>query len=642
MQNGARSNPSSRHIIEKNSTYTRIMSFFRSDAYSHYLDLPKPETLFNPLIDVDSRYREESEMVEFCKLCTEHFSPEFGFSTLLNRNLFPFQMSTIRAIQKHKFPMLLFTRGGSKTHTLGGYATYHAAMNPGCRIILISGTFRQSKLIFKEIMRLYDEAPLLQAITTKKPVIANDNCNFHVNGSTIIGLPLGAGDKIRGERGHVVLVDEFDSIAKEVFDVVIRGFGATQSDPWMKNRDILLRLKKLKSSPQKVQNDASSMMEIMDAAGAGNKIVVSGTAGHHTGPFAKLHDQYSKIIHHKMQGNLKNYFHAFGEMDVDENVTVDYKQYCIVKYNYLDLPAGMMDVQMIHNARATMSKMYFNMEYMCQFADDSMGFFKYKDIRGATQPAGGWTAVVRGRHGKQYVMGVDPARTIDRFAVTIIELGQPNKVAYVWTSQNWKITKSMEYMRDLMRRFNVIGIALDATGGTGVMMKDFFGDPVLMKEGDRPIVPYDAKTEEIPENGQRILYPIVFAPVWIEEANVLLQKAIEERTLQFPVENLADTIKDKDEFQLQDDATDEINQAKREIMSIEISYNITGSKRFNLKPPSLKAEPGEAVLHKDRYTSMLLANYLACKMGKMELIDPDAAARAGFHDSVGGWLEDFA
>lgn len=618
------------------------MSFFTSEVFSHYLDLPPVETLFNPLTDVSSRHREESEMIEFCKLCTEHFSPEFAFSTLFNRNIFPFQMSTIRAIQRHKFPMLLFTRGGSKTHTLAGYATYHAVMNPGCRIILISGTFRQSKLIFKEIIRLHDEAPLLQAITDKKPVIANDNCNFHVNGSSIIGLPLGAGDKIRGERGHVILVDEFDSIAKEVFDVVIRGFGATQSDPWRKNREMLLRLKKFKSSSQKVQQDASSMAEIMDAAGAGNKIVVSGTAGHHTGPFAKLFQQYVKIIQHRMSGSLKKYAKDFGEMDFDANVTVDYKQYCVVKYTYLDLPPGMMDVQMIHNARATMSKMYFNMEYMCEFADDSMGFFKYKDIKGATQPVGGWTAVAAGRPGKQYVMGVDPARTIDRFAVSLIELGTPNKVAHVWTSQNWKITRSMEHVRNLLRQFNVVGIALDATGGTGVTLKDFFGDPALVKGSEKPIVPYDAKPEETPEDAQKILYPIIFAPVWIEEANVLLQKSIEERTLQFPVENLSDTIKDAEEFELVDLATDEINQAKKEIMSIEVSYNATGSKRFNLKPPSLTAEPGEAVMHKDRYTSVLLANYLACKIGKMITFDADAAARAAYQNSTGGgWLEEF-
>lgn len=618
------------------------MSFFNSEAYSHYFNLPSPGALFNPLIDVDSRHREESEMVEFCKLCMEHYSPEFGFSTILNRNLFPFQMSAIRAIQRHKFPMLLFTRGGSKTHTLGGYAAYHAAMNPGSRIILISGTFRQSKLIFKEIMRLYDEAPLLQAITTKKPVIANDNCNFHVNGSTIIGLPLGAGDKIRGERGHVVLVDELDSIDKEVFDVVIRGFGATQSDPWMKNRDILLRMKKLKSSSQKVQGDASSMIEIMDAAGAGNKIVVSGTAGHHTGPFAKLYDQYLKIIQHKMCGNIRKYAQVFGEGDFDENVTVDYKQYCIAKYTYLDLPVGMMDVQMIHNARATMSKMYFEMEYMCCFADDSLGFFKYKDLRGATQPAGGWTAVASGRSGKQYVMGIDPARTIDRFAVAIVELGQPNKVAYVWTSQGWKYSKSVAHVRELLKRFQIVGIALDATGGTGVAVKDLLGDPGLLREGDKPIIPYDAKIEEVPEGGQRILYPIVFATIWIEEANVLLQKSIEERMLQFPAENLSDSIKDNEEFALRDDATDEINQAKRELMSIEVSYSTSGAKRFNLKPPSIKAEPGEAVLHKDRYSALLLANYLACKLGKIGLIDQDEAARSGYQDSVGGWLEDFA
>jgi hypothetical protein len=201
----------------------------------------------------------------------------------------------------------------------------------------------------------------------------------------------------------------------------------------------------------------------------------------------------------------------------------------------------------------------------------------------------------------------------------------------------------MEQVKQLMKKFDVVGISLDATGGTGVTIKDMFGDPALLKPGEKPIVPFDAKPEETPEGALKILYPFVFTPVWIEEANVLLQKNIEERKVQFPVENLADQIKDREEFSERDEATDEINQMKRELMSIEITYTSSGVKKFNLKPPSVTAETEEAVLHKDRYSALLLANYLASKMGKLETFDKDAAARSGYQDpaTIGGWAEEF-
>jgi len=587
------------------------MSIFQSDL-DHFLALPPIQSLINPLTDVPQLLREDNEIIEFYKLCNQFYSPAFGIKHLLGVKLYPFQMSSILAVLAHKFPMILFTRGGGKTFILALFAVYYSIMYPNSRVILISGTFRQSKLIFREIIRIYQNAPLLRAMSDKAPVIGNDNCNFYVNGSSVIGLPLGGGDKIRGERGHVVLVDEFDSISKDVFDVVIRGFGATQSDPYEKTRSLLLHYRKLKSTSQKSKSHASAFETVVDAAAAGNKIVISGTAGFNTGPFCKLHKQYMKIIGHRVKGNLKNYGELFGGDDMEDNVTVDFRQYCVIKYKYTDLPIGMMDVGMIHNARATMSKTYFYMEYMCKFADDNVGFFKWKDIEKATQGSEGWKALTRGKSTAQYVMGIDPARTIDRFAIVIIEVGSPCRVVHCWTSQGKKYKESYKHARSLMRLFNVVAIALD-TNGPGLTIKDMFEDEEYLEAGEKPVVPYDVDEEKVrvPAGALKILYPFSFASTWIEEANMLLQKAIEDASLQFPAINVLDSVPEKksklDDYMGVDEATAEINQMKRELMAIEVTYSQGGVKRFNLKPPALKSEPGEVVAHKDRYSALLLS-----------------------------------
>ncbi len=82
---------------------------------------------------------------------------------------------------------------------------------------------------------------------------------------------------------------------------------------------------------------------------------------------------------------------------------------------------------------------------------------------------------------------------------------------------------------------------------------------------------------------------------------------------------------------------------KRELISIEVTYSTSGSKRFNLKPPDIKSEPGEVVTHKDRYSALLIGNYLASKLTKLEVVDPKSEAVAGYHsgESIGGWIEEF-
>jgi hypothetical protein len=613
------------------------------------MDLPDSGSLFNPLIDVEDSQVERNQITEFSKMCNEYYAPMFGVKYLLNINLYPFQGSLLLALLKHKFPMLLLSRGGGKTFMLAIFALYYAAMYPDSRIVLVSGTFRQAKHIFQEMDRIFKRAPLLQLIADKRPVMQNDRCICVINGSSIVGLPLGVGGgKIRGERGHVILVDEFDTIAKEVFDVVIRGFGATQQDPFEKTMEILRRLKRSRTTKEDVKDQIDT---IIPMANAGNKMVVSGTAGHNAGPFCRLYKQYMKIIKYKMKGNVNQYLDLLedgDEEDFDKDVDVDYRQYCVIKYPYTDLPPGIMEKSMIHGAKAVMSKAYFDMEYNCEFMDDSLGFFKYKDVQNATQKMGGWSAIARGESNKQYVIGVDPARTIDRFAVVIVEIGSPHRVVYAWSSLRWKYAKSVQYVRHLRRVFNTAGVALDATGGTGLAVQDLLAENSLMQSGDKVIVPFDMPDEEVPPNAEKILYPIKWNSVWIEEANVVLQKAVEDGQLQFPVETLSDGLKEdaksKKDFELRDDATDEIVQAKREMMAIEVSYTTTGAKKFNLKPPDFNVGPGETVTHKDRYSALLMANYVACKIGTFEKFDPLAAARKAYTSAdfeVGGWIEEF-
>lgn len=518
---------------------------------------------------------------------------------------------------------------------LAVYAVYHAITHPGSRIVLVSASFRQSKLIFAEIQRIYDKSPLLRAISEDKPRISTDNCHYELVGSSIKALPLGTGDKIRGERGHVILADEFNSIPIEIFDIVVRGFAATESDPWMKTREKQLR--KQREEAGEVIED-NPMAELMLAEG--NKVILSGTAGFKGGTFYQVYKQYATIISNGIKGRSEDYGDLLTEVGLEEEMDVDCNDYCITRYTYFELPAGMQDVKVIENAKATMPLPLFNMEYMAEFADDSLGFFKPRDVESATcKPGTGHCVKIRGDGKRNYVMGVDPAKTHDRFAIVIIELGTPNRIVYCWTMdeiENQTYTKGAQMMRELMRCFNITAIAMDEGGG-GLAVEELLNSPGVMGDREAKLYRHD---DDRPEamTGLKILHTFAFNPLWLDDSNSLLQKNIEDKVLMFPRAQADDTATD---FSKHDDVAWEILEMKKELVSIEVTYTKTGKKQFNLAPPDPKKDIDGVVRHKDRYSALLLANYVSSRFETLTY-DEKTAARNLYNESVKfcGYRED--
>jgi hypothetical protein len=615
------------------------VSFIINPQYDHYQNLPAEEDLFNPLIDIPSHLKEDNELIEFYKLSNEAFSPGFGIKYLLNFSLFPFQMALIHAILAHKFPILLMTRGGGKTFILAVYSVYHAIMNPGSKIILVSASFRQSKYIFDEIKRIYWQSPLLRAISDDQPRVSTDECHYYLCGSSIKALPLGTGDKIRGQRGHVILADEFNSIPIEVFDVVVRGFGAVQADPFAKVRDIMSLLSKDQKKKSVPQDKAMTDLMLSE----GNKLVLSGTAGFKNGTFYKMFSQYSRILSNKVKGKIANYRDIF-EDEMEDMHEIDYGDYCIIKMTYEELPfipaspgcpaGGMMDIKMIDHARATMPKILFDMEYMAEFADDTFGFFKMRDIEAATAKSSNISILTKGFKNRHYIMGVDPAKTYDRFAIVVLEVGAPNKVVYCWTQQKETYSKGAAKMRELMRKFNIVGLAIDEGGG-GLAIEELINKPDIMKDGDHKVYRYDDESIEA-QNGRKLLYFFNFSSsTWVDEANALLQKNIEDKVLMFPYQQIAGEFSEE-----RDDVLYEVSEMKQELVAIEVTHSKTGRKRFDLAPPDIRKDTASVVKFKDRYSALLLANFLTTRFASLNF-DEKAAAREIFNKAwrAGGWAE---
>ena len=92
-------------------------------------------------------------------------------------------------------------RGFGKTFLLGALSALSCMLYPGYRVGLIGPVFRQSKMIFGEVEKLYSKAPILREASEKKPTNASDRSYLKFkaiggyNPSYLEALPLGDGSK---------------------------------------------------------------------------------------------------------------------------------------------------------------------------------------------------------------------------------------------------------------------------------------------------------------------------------------------------------------------------------------------------------------------------------------------------------------
>ena len=154
----------------------------------------------------------------------------------------------------------------------GVHAALTCLLYPGKRVGLIGSSFRQAKVMFNEVDRLYQLSPILQQACERRPIMGTDMCLLRFkpagrySGTRIAAIPLGTdGGKIRGERFHIISADEFAQIPEQIFNLVIKPMAATASDP-------MERVKKIQRQKE-LRRLGIDLDE--DEDGIANKIIMS-------------------------------------------------------------------------------------------------------------------------------------------------------------------------------------------------------------------------------------------------------------------------------------------------------------------------------------------------------------------------------
>ena len=620
-----------------------------SDAWLN-IDVNEEE-LFNPMNFIFSGDSENEKVIEklsWIMMRPEYFS--FTCKYILNVELAPFQLVLLQELWEKKFPMLIGSRGMSKSFTMAVYCVLRLLLMPRRKIIVVGAAFRQSKVIFEYMETIWKNAPVLRDLcdSNSGPSRDIDRCVLRLNGGTVTCLPLGNGEKIRGQRANDIIADEFASIPRDIFENVVAGFASVSASPIEKVK-AEARRKMAKRLGEEIKEDVETVHK-------SNQIILAGTAYYEFNHFAEYWKKYKQII--ETAGDKKRLEEIFG------NLKNNWKDYSIFRIPATYLPDGFMDDSQIARARATVHSGIFQMEYGSIFTSDSQGFFKRSLIESCVvsenKPAklpGGevfFEPLLRGDVNKEYVYGVDPASEVDNFSIIVIEVNSDHRrVVHCWTTTRQEHKERVKSgladeddfysycarkIRNLMKLFPCREIAMDSQGG-GIAVMEALHDKDKIRDGELAIWPTidPDKEQDTDDNpGLHILKMCNFAKAdWLAEANHGMRKDMEDKVLLFPMFDAVSlglsAERDRVERRIYDTMEDcvmEIEELKNELCMIVMTQTSAGRERWDT--PEGKSSGGKKVkLRKDRYSALLMANMSSRKVAKIDIMK-EYSAVGGF------------
>ena len=145
------------------------------------------------------------------------FATELGLGVTLES----YQELTIKSFFNRNYCMLVWGRGCAKSFCAAIYCILKCIFEPGTKILIASINFRTARRMFNEIEKFLasPEASLFRQCFGDK-MKRNDQYEWIINGGSITAIPL-TGEKIRGIRANVLILDEFLLLPPDIIDNVL-------------------------------------------------------------------------------------------------------------------------------------------------------------------------------------------------------------------------------------------------------------------------------------------------------------------------------------------------------------------------------------------------------------------------------------
>ena len=139
--------------------------------------------------------------------------------------LAPYQEITLKALMNRNFSMCVWGRGCGKTFIASVFCFLQCIFEPGTKILVAGPTFRTARFIFNNLEGIVNSkgAELLRQAFNAKPSKRNDQFEWLINGGSITAIPLN-GEKIRGFRANILVLDEFLLLPEDIIKSVLMPF----------------------------------------------------------------------------------------------------------------------------------------------------------------------------------------------------------------------------------------------------------------------------------------------------------------------------------------------------------------------------------------------------------------------------------
>ncbi len=502
-------------------------------------------------------------------------NPSIAAYDLLGVDLAPIQRLVFNDMWFKDYVITVASRGFGKSYLLSLLAVLSCMLKPGYRVGLIAPSFRQAKMIFAEVEKLYSQSSLFREACEKPPVRGTDNCYLKFKSvagmapSYIEAVPLGNdGGKIRGSRFYLIVADELAQIPTQILDMVVRPMGATSLAPMERVR----RLEK-----QKKLIDLGLATEEDFEKETVNKMVMTSSG-------------YYKFNH--MWKRMKDHWHQIEKAKASGEESA----YAVWQIPYWDLPPGFLDLNNINEAKRVMSSSEFRMEYEAAMVSDSEGFFKASLLDQCTYGSG-FNIEHTGDRSGQYILGIDPSQGGKASTgITILRAGNVNKIVNAIELKKKTVPQTVDFIFGLCNKFNVIRMFMDKGGG-GNSICDLLEEGY---NGNEPII--DRNNEEHKHlQGRHILEMVNFNPAWISDANFTTKSMLESKDLLFPEPPVAST------SDIDSTSYDAIQVLKSQMLNIIVTQTATGVLHFDTPTKGQ---------NKDLYSSIILAAHGARQIAK--------------------------
>lgn len=640
-----------------------------------WINGPTPE---QPVVNQNQRLREEfvGELTdEQTRVFLGRFiSYNIGFliNLLTGVILGPWQRVTIKGWMIKNYVMTIASRGLGKSFLFGHFCYIYCLLNPGKQIIIVAPTFRSSRRILEHIdawsrRRAFKGDPggsLLRETFARDMEKKQDNYMISFkNGSTIVALPLGDPDRLRGFRCSVLAIDEALMIPQTTIDNVLKPFLFAIPLEEANRRNRIRREETQKIKDGKMTEDQRASFNSQA------KMILLSSASY---AYQDLFQLFKKYLA-KIQSRDPEYMDSVDQKAVkfDEFDKLDGK---MATYLIHQIPWQLGDRDMIDKAAleelesGMLSESTVRREFGAQFVQDSDGYFRAAKMETCTIPNGKDPCVeIVGDPKGRYVLAIDQnvsdAETADHFAMCLLKIVERHNsdgtkeeiglVVHQYAQVGVPLKEHIYYLWYLITYFNVVYIGYDSSQGKNLGFINICNESELFRDKKITLKHINAefgtdKEEEIVKqvrkgynrDNRMIVQPQSFHSQFQTAANEHLQACFDNRRILFAAKALPnpDTFKamqiqdvgnllkmhsafanadpeavSKGEPGLKDEFIEEqdvlMDLVKTECALIEVKVSSLGHMSYDIPQHMKRNNKKISRVRRDSYSALLLGNW---------------------------------